>query len=255
MRLTVVGCSGSYPGPDSPASCYLLEAEHGEGHQRRTWRVLIELGSGSLGALHRVIDPLSVDAVLISHLHPDHCHDLCGYYVMRRYHPSGPRPSIPVWGPAATADRMACAYDLPLDPGMREVFDFRVLADPFEVGPFAIEPIRVDHPVDAFGLRVTADGATLGYSGDTAPCEGLDRVATGVDLLLAEASFREADDNPPGIHLTGRDCGDVAARMGSARLVLTHIPPWFDTGDAVAEAREVYDGPLDVARAGAVYDL
>ena len=110
MRLTVVGCSGSYPGPDSPASCYLLEAEHDDGSGPRTWRVLLELGNGALGALHRVVDPLSIDAVLVSHLHADHCLDLCGYYVMRKYHPQGPPPRIPVWGPSDTADRMARAY-------------------------------------------------------------------------------------------------------------------------------------------------
>ena len=84
VRLTVIGCSGSYPGPDSPASCYLLEQEH----EGRTWRVLMDLGSGALGALQRYVDPLSIDAVLLSHLHADHCLDLCGYYVMRKYHPA-----------------------------------------------------------------------------------------------------------------------------------------------------------------------
>lgn len=255
MRLTIVGCSGSYPGPDSPASSYLLEAEHDDGSGPRTWRVLLELGNGALGALHRVVDPLSIDAVLVSHLHADHCLDLCGYYVMRKYHPQGPPPRIPVWGPSDTADRMARAYDLPLDPGMHEEFDFRVLGQPFQVGPFAVEPVPVEHPVEAFGLRVSADGATLAYSGDTAPCQGFEQVARDVDLLLAEASFRAQDENPPGIHLTGRDCGETAARQHSRRLVLTHIPPWFDSADALAEAREVYDGPLDLARAGAVYEL
>src|SRR5699024_10546946 len=105
MRLTVVGCSGSYPGPGSPASCYLVEAEHDD----RTWRILLDLGSGALGALHNHIDPLSVDAVFLSHLHADHCMDLCGYYVMRKYHPNGPQPRIPVWGPPGTAARMARA--------------------------------------------------------------------------------------------------------------------------------------------------
>jgi ribonuclease BN (tRNA processing enzyme) len=251
MRLTVVGCSGSYPGPDSPASCYLLEAEH----EGRAWRVLLELGNGALGALHNYIDPLTVDAVLVSHLHADHCLDLCGYYVMRKYHPRGPQPRIPVWGPPDTADRMARAYDLPLDPGMREEFDFRVYDGSFVVGPFAIEPIEVDHPVDAFGLRITADGATLGYSGDTGPCPGLDRVAAGSQLLLAEASFRRCDDNPPNLHLTGTECGEAATRGGAERLVLTHVPPWFDKSSALAEARTAYTGPIELARAGAVYEL
>lgn len=250
MRLTVIGCSGSYPGPDSPASCYLFEAEQ----DGRPWRLLVELGNGALGALHNYVDPLTVDAVLLSHLHADHCLDLCGFYVMRKYHPKGPQPRIPVWGPPGTADRMARAYDLPVDPGMHEEFDFRVYDGPFSVGPFSIDPIDVDHPVDAFGLRITADGATVGYSGDTGPCEGLDRVASGADLLLAEASFRSGDDNPPRLHLTGTDCGDAASRGGAQRLVLTHIPPWFDKSVALAEAVAAYAGPVELARPGAVYE-
>lgn len=86
MRVTVVGCSGSYPGPDSPGSCYLVEAEW----RGRTYRILLDLGSGALGSLHRFADPLGIDAVFFTHLHPDHCMDLCGYYVLRKHHPSGP---------------------------------------------------------------------------------------------------------------------------------------------------------------------
>ena len=260
MRITVIGCSGSYPGPDSPASCYLLEAEGPDGTDvdnpgTRTWRVLLELGNGALGALHDYIDPLSVDAVLVSHLHPDHYMDLCGYYVLRRYGPQGPQPPIPVWGPRGIADRMAYAYDLPLDPGMREDFDFHEYDGPFELGPFTVEAIEVDHPVLAYGLRITADGATVGYSGDTGPCEGLDRVATDVPLMIAEASFRSSDENPPHLHLTGSDCGSLAARMQVGRLVLTHIPPWFGSDTALKEATDAFSGDIELARPGAVYEL
>lgn len=252
MRLTVVGCSGSYPGPESPASCYLLEAEH----DGRTWRVLLDLGNGSLGQLHRYADPLTIDAVLVSHLHADHCLDLCGYYVMRKYHPTGPQPRIPVWGPAGTAERMARAYDLPAEPGMTEEFDFREYdAAGFEVGPFRVEVRQVVHPVTAYALRVSADGRTLAYSGDTGPCPALDEVAEGAHLLLAEASFRTGDDNPPDLHMTGADCGRTAAKAAVERLVLTHVPPWHDPADAEAEARTEWSGPVELARAGATYDV
>jgi ribonuclease BN (tRNA processing enzyme) len=249
MRLTIVGCSGSYPGPDSAASCYLVEAEHGD----RTWRILLDLGSGALGSLQRYADPLTVDAVFLSHLHADHCLDLCGYHVLRRYHPSGHQPLIPVWGPVGTADRMARAYDLPPDPGMREEFDFLTYDGTVELGPFVVEPIRVAHPVPAYGLRITADGVTLGYSGDTGPCGGFDDVARDVDLLLAEASFRDGDDNPANLHLTGSDCGATATRAGVRRLLLTHVPPWHEAEDSLAEARSAYDGPVDLARTGDVH--
>jgi len=250
MRLTVVGCSGSYPGPDSPASCYLVEADL----DGRTWRILLDLGNGALGALHRYADPLTIDGVFLSHLHADHFLDLCGYYVMRKYHPLGPQPRIPVWGPRGTAARLARVYDLPLVPGMREEFDFGVYgAKPIEFGPFCLEAIAVRHPTKAYALRVTADGKTLTYSGDSAPCAGLERAALGADLFLAEASFRVGYINPPGIHLTGRDVGKTATRADVSRVVLTHIPPWHVPQRALDEAQTSFAGSLDLAVAGATY--
>jgi ribonuclease BN (tRNA processing enzyme) len=253
VRLTVVGCSGSYPGPDSPASCYLLEAEH----EGRTWRVLMDLGSGALGALQRYVDPLEIDAIWFSHLHADHCLDLSGYYVLRKYHPDGAQPRLPVHGPSDTAGRMARAYDLPEQPGMTEEFDFQpwTVGQPVHVGPFSVRAIRVDHPVEAYGLRVTAGGRTLAYTGDTGPCPQLGELAHDADLLLAEASFRDGDDNPPGVHLTGRETGDLATKAGARRLVLTHVPPWFDKDAMLGEARAAYDGPAELAASGAVFDL
>ena len=121
MRLTIIGCAGSYPGPESATSCYLVEADEPDG---RTWRILLDLGSGALGALQRFADPFGIDAVFISHLHADHCLDLCGYHVLRRYHPDGAQPRIPVWGPVGTAQRMAQAYGLPEAIGMNDEFAF-----------------------------------------------------------------------------------------------------------------------------------
>lgn len=253
MRLIVVGCSGSYPGPDSPASSYLVEVDDGT----RTWRVLLDLGSGALGKLQQLADPLAIDAVFLSHLHPDHWFDMSGYYVMRKYHPAGRPARIPVYGPRGTADRMASAYGLPVNPGMREEFDVHEYdeARPATVGPLKVEVVKVRHPVDAYALRLSHDGRTLVYSGDTAYCDTLVDLAQGCDLLLAEASFREGDPNPPDLHMTGREAGATAARAGVGRLVLTHIPPWFDPRTAFDEARAAFDGPVELARSGATYEL
>lgn len=258
FRLTVVGCSGSFPGPDSPASCYLLEAAGpGSIGGRHTWRVLLDLGSGALGALQRYVDPLRIDGVFLSHLHADHCLDLTGYHVLRKYYPAGPRPRIPVWGPAGAAGRMARAYDIPEDPGMTEEFDFRDYqeGEPIEFGPYTVTPVLVDHPVPAYALRVDANGRTLAYTGDTAPCAGVERAARSADLLLAEAAFRDEDDNPPGVHLTGSDAGRLATVAGVGRLVVTHVPPWHSRSRAVEAAGTTWDGALDVATPGATYDV
>lgn len=251
MRLVVIGCSGSFAGPDSAASCYLLEAEDADG---ATWRILLDMGSGSLGPLQKYAAAEDVRGVFFSHLHPDHCLDLCGYYVLRKYHPGGALSRIPVWGPVGVAQRMADAYDLP-DPGMSREFDFREYAGPVELGPFLVEPLRVAHPVPAYALRVTAHGRTLAYSGDTGMCAALDELATGADLLLVEASFRHGETNPDDLHLTGREAGEIGARNGVPRLVLTHVPPWYRIADMVAEAAAAYHGELLAAEPGAVFDV
>ena len=254
MRMTIVGCAGSYPGPDSPASCYLLQAED-PGEPGRTWSVLLDLGNGALGALQRYVDPLAVDAVLLSHLHADHCVDMTSYYVLRKYHPSGTQPKIPVWGPKGTARRLAKAYDLPRKPGMREEFEFHRYRGVFQVGPFTVTPAAVDHPVEAYGLRIEAGGSTICYTGDTGPTAALDELADGVDLLLAEASFRTGDPNPPSLHLTGAEAGELAGRTRAKRLVLTHVPPWHDAGAMLTEAVGTFDGPAELAAPGNVYTV
>jgi ribonuclease BN (tRNA processing enzyme) len=252
MRLTVIGCSGSFPGPDSPASCYLVEAPY----DGRTFRLVLDLGSGALGALQQHVDLDTIDAVALSHLHPDHCMDLCGYYVARKYHPTGVRPRLPVYGPAGTSARMARAYDLPESPGMTEQFEFMTYPDTsFPLGPFTVDVSLVDHPVPAYGVRVSHEGRSLVYTGDTGPCPSLDELAKGCDLLLAEASFVETAANPPSMHMTGRDAGETAERAGVRRLVLTHIPPWHDPAAVLAEATPCYAGPIALAERRAVYDI
>ncbi|UMG91652.1 MBL fold metallo-hydrolase [Nocardioides sp. TF02-7] len=251
FRMTVVGCSGSFPGPESPASCYLVQAE-AEG---RTWSIVVDLGNGALGALQRYVDLLAVDAVLLSHLHTDHCLDMSSYQVFRKWHPSGRAPALPVWGPAGTGTRLHRAYDMPTLPGQEDEFLVREYDGPFEVGPFRIRPVPVDHPVPAYGLRIEVDDHVLAYTGDTGPTPVLLDLAADADLLLSEASFRATDDNPPGIHLTGAEAGETAVKAGAKRLVLTHVPPWHDPQVMLAEAVAVYDGPTELAACGTVYPI
>jgi ribonuclease BN (tRNA processing enzyme) len=255
MRLTIVGCSGSLAGPGSPASCYLVQA----GHQGRTWNLVLDLGSGALGTLQRHIDPTTVDAVVLSHLHADHCLDLCGLYVAQKYSPAvGLRTRIPVYGPRGTADRMARAYDMTAPDGMHHEFDFRDLADAqaFRIGPFTVTPHLVRHPAEAYGIRVEADGEVLAYTGDTDTCDGLSRLFHNATLALADSAFVDGRDEVQGIHLSGSRAAQAAVDAGGVRrLMLTHIPPWNDRAVCRAQADAVWPGEVELAEADAVYEL
>ncbi len=244
----MVGCSGSFPGPDSSASCYLLQADHEGG----TYSLVIDLGNGALGALQRYVDLTAVDAVALSHLHVDHCVDLASYQVVRAYHPEGVLPKLLVHGPQGAARRLAAvsgAYD---EKGVDELFDFVdwVPGEAVQLGPFEVTPARVAHPVETYALRIVEGERVLVYSGDTGPSTALVEVARGADLMLCEASFVEGGANPPDLHLTGREAGEHAKRAGVERLLLTHVPPWHDPQQVLAEAKPEFDGPVDLARPG-----
>ena len=244
MKLTVVGCSGSFPGPESAASCYLLEHDG--------YTLVLDLGNGSLGQLARYMPIDELDAVVLSHLHVDHCADIGPLYVTRRYHPGGIGKRIPILGPVGMEDRANGLYGI---NGGKEDLTSAVEfveygSDPIEFGPFTIEPFAVVHCVSAFALRVSAGGKTLVYSGDTGPCEQLVEAAMGADLALFEASYLERNDNPMNMHLTGADAAKAATAAGVGRLVLTHLVPWNDNEDVVADAAPHFSGDLIVAHAG-----
>ena len=255
LLLTVVGCAGSFAGPESPASCYLLETEH----EGRTWRLVLDLGSGALGGLQRHTDPLTLDAIVLSHLHPDHCLDLTGLHVMRSHSPGGrPTKRQLVYGPSGSAERMARAHGVERPTEVTDVFEFVSVHDrrEFTVGPFRLVPIAVNHPVETFGYRVEAGGVTLAYTGDTDSCRALSPLMADADLVLADSAFVEGRDKGRGIHLSGRRAAQAAVAAGGVqRLMLTHLPAWNDPEVCRAEAAEVWPGEVELAEPGRAYEL
>jgi ribonuclease BN (tRNA processing enzyme) len=245
MDLTIVGCSGSFPGPASPASCYLVTAEG--------FRLVVDLGNGAIGALQRYASAEDIDAVLISHLHADHCLDMCSYQVFRTYHPSGPLPRIPVYGPAGTADRLNRAAGGDSGHPMSDAFNFVTLAPgKTEIGPFAVTAEHMNHPVETFGFRLAQGGRAIAYSADTGPTDQLVGLAGEADVLLCEASFVDGPGLPPDLHLTARQAGEHAGRAGVGGLVLTHLVPWNSPDVSRAEAASSFPGPLSLAVPGSV---
>ncbi|GIF19074.1 ribonuclease BN (tRNA processing enzyme) [Actinoplanes tereljensis] len=248
MRLTVLGCAGSFPGPEAACSAYLVEADN--------FRLLIDFGSGSMSALQRYSDMNAIDAIILTHLHCDHMLDACTYIVVRRYDPRGAHEPIPVYAPLGAAERISAAYSSDNET-LDDVYTFYGLQPgTFPIGPFTITVDRVNHPIETYGVRIEHGGRVIAYSSDTAPCEPLLRLAAGADLFLCEASYLDGVDNPPGLHLTGGEAGEAATKADVGRLLLTHlIPAWFSEASIVDAATAAYTGPVEVVRPGARYDL
>jgi ribonuclease BN (tRNA processing enzyme) len=249
VKLTIVGCAGTFPGPNSACSSYLVEHDG--------YRLLLDAGNGSTGALQRTIGLLDLDAIMISHMHGDHFLDLVTYTYARRYHPDGNPGCLPVHGPSDLADHIASAFGRPVTELLDAVYEFHPASGPgtVDLGPFSIERVRVNHPVETYAARITAGGRTLAYSADTGICDDLVKVAHDADLFLCEASYLEGEDNPPDIHLTGQQAAEHAIRAGAHELVLTHLVPWGNEDRTLEEASAVFDGGIAVACSGAVFDI
>jgi ribonuclease BN (tRNA processing enzyme) len=248
MRLTVLGCAGSFPGPEAACSAYLVEADG--------FRLLLDFGSGSLGALQRYASLMAVDAVLLTHLHCDHILDACHYVVVRRYAPGGPYPPLPLYAPAGGPERLAAAYAAEATP-LDDVYTFYGLQPgTFPIGPITVTVDQVNHPVETYAVRLEHGEGVLTYSSDTAPCEALIRLAQDADLFLCEASYLDDAPHPPDLHLTGREAGEAATKAGARRLVLTHlVGAWGSEAATLDAAVAAYGGPVEVARPGARYEV
>ena len=248
MELTVLGSSGTWPGPGRATCGYLVS--HDGAH---LW---LDAGSGTFARLQERIRVDQMTAIVISHGHPDHFSDMLMCFYARRYGGLGD-PGLPVYSPAGFTDKAAL---LVAEEGMKvlyEDFAFTVVrdGDEFTVGPFSIRAIEMVHVgVEALGYRIEAGGATLAYSGDAGPSATLVEVARDADLFLCEATYQDASTLFP-FHLSARQAGEHATKAGAKRLMLTHIVPTLDPMVSVAEASEVFDGPVSAADEGSVVEI
>jgi ribonuclease BN (tRNA processing enzyme) len=217
--------------------------------------LVLDLGHGSLGTLQQFIGISDIDAIVFTHLHPDHCIDLTALYVARMFGGYDISTRLRVYGPPNAADRLADAYGMRRAPGMHSTFDFQHIGLTSDIGPFRVRTARMVHPVETYAVRLDAEGVSIAYSGDTGPCPELAELAEGADLLLAEASLVDGEDNPADLHLTGRQAGEAAKAAGVSHLVITHVPPWNDRDAALAEARSTFDGATSLATSGQTIDV
>ncbi|MGW6442091.1 MBL fold metallo-hydrolase [Lentzea sp. NPDC055074] len=245
LSLTVLGCATPYPSPDNPCSGYLVAH-----HDTRVW---MDAGTGTLGPLQRHTRLEDLDAIWISHLHADHSADLLTVYYALLFADVS-RPPVPLYGPPGIADRLAgFLTNGPERSPVESAFDITELHDGHEAvaGSLRLTTAAVEHGIPAFGVRIEADGRSLTYSGDTAPCASLTALARGTDVLLCEAE--SAVTTPGMVHHTPEDAGETASRAGARRLVVTHVGRSLTPTEAVSRAAARYAGQIDHAAPGTTF--
>jgi len=246
MRMTVLGGCGAWPAAGQACSGYLVEHDG--------FRVVVDPGYAILPRLLERVAADDVDAVLLSHGHPDHCADL--HPLLRaRVLGGGTPPALPVHALPGAADRVLALDEPGLLAGASAVSAFTAGAS-FEVGPLRVDTWPLPHSVPNAGLRLTAGERVLAYTGDTGPSRAIVELARDADLFLAEASFPEQVPATAARSLSSAwQAGQAAAAAGAGRLLLTHLLPGTDPDLAETAAGRAYGGEITVARGGVVVDL
>jgi ribonuclease BN (tRNA processing enzyme) len=246
VRLRVLGGCGAWPAAGQACSGYLVEYDG--------FRLLIYAGYATVPRLLQWVGAGEVDAVFISHGHPDHCADLNPLLRARALSDEPPSP-LAVYAPAGALDAV-----LALDrPGM--LADAYVLHEltagqQVSVGPFRLQSRLLPHWVPNLGVRLSAGGQVIAYTGDCGPCADVVELARDADLLLAEATYVcQVPADSRRYLSSARQAGQQAAQAGAGQLTLTHLWPGTDPAAAQAAAAEQYDGPVNVAVADLLLDL
>jgi ribonuclease BN (tRNA processing enzyme) len=245
VELIVVGAHGTWASAGGATSGFLVRHDG--------YTILLDMGSGTVAKLQEHIGLFDLDAILISHSHPDHVVDLYTYLFARLFSPQKPA-RIPLFVAPKVVERVSpLLADDSGDMKLAEGFDVRPIdaGDVVESGPFRIAARAMTHSVPTVGVRLEADGAVLAYSADTGPTDELTPLARDAGVLIADASWQDdGEDGRPPIHMTAREAGDAATTAGSEALVLAHLRPYLDPERSLREASESFRGPVQVAAEG-----
>jgi len=224
-QVTVLGSCGAFPEPGRACSGFAVDWDG--------YGLVLDLGYATLPRLLAQWPDGAVDAVAITHEHPDHCVDLHGLFRIRLYGgPGGPR--VPLYCPPGVLDRLE---GLEPDVDLTAVFDVHPLPGTYRVGPFELAGLPLPHFVPNAGIRVQTGEIALAYSGDTGPDPLLAELGRDTDLFILEATDRDGEARRPARNLmTSAEAGYWARRAGARRLLLTHFWPGNDRAASVAAA-------------------
>jgi ribonuclease BN (tRNA processing enzyme) len=244
FKVTVLGSSGMFATRDRAASGYLVRSDD--------LTVWVDAGGGTWRNLLRHVDYDQIDAIVLSHRHPDHTIDLFQMLHARLHGGDEPLPPIPLIANSETLERVDSYVG-----DLSEAFNFTEVAaaGSIKLGSLALSFFQMQHWCDTLGLRMEDSDGSWAYSSDTGPEGDILELARDVDLFVCEATIQDSDPESIG-HLRASQAGSFAASAGVGRLVLTHLPPASDLGLSLAEADATCEGiSLELADDGKVYEV
>lgn len=235
MKLTVLGCLGAYPYKGEGTTSYLLESDG--------FQLLIDAGSTTLVELEKHLDPLALDAVILSHYHFDHIADLG---VLQYYWQLSPgekkQPLLPIYGHGQDEIHFKALTM----PNVSQGFDY-LKEQQLDLGPFTVTFLQTVHPVTCYAMRFVEKKTdkVFVFTGDSGYLETLNEFALSADLLLADTYLFEGHEYHHA-HLTSKEAGQLAKVANVQHLVLTHLPQIGDLDLLAQQAQQAAEEDVTV---------
>ncbi|MFD1452074.1 MBL fold metallo-hydrolase [Oceanobacillus sojae] len=242
MKLTIIGFWGGYPNKDGATSSYLLEKDN--------YKLMLDMGSGSLSKLQKFLSVSELDAVILSHYHHDHVADIgvLQYAKLIDYYVNNNEKKLKIYGHLEDKDGYL---------SLSHQYTEGVPYHPDEVlkaGPFEITFLRTEHPVPCFGMRITDGKKTIVYTADSSYTEAWIPFAKGADLLITDCNYFKGQDGTKAGHMNSEEAASIAQSAGVKLLVLSHLPQFGVLEQLKEEAKQIYTGEIVLAGEGYVWE-
>lgn len=236
MKLSIIGFWGGYPKKNGASSGYLLE--------HNGFQLLIDCGSGVLAKMQNILQPEELDAVIISHYHPDHIADIGVLQHARLIQGflGKEMANLPVYGHTFNSHEFSKLTYKKITKGIG--YDPNSV---LSIGPFQVSFLKTNHPVPCYAMRFEADGKALVYTADSSFKEEFIEFSKAADLLLCECNFYGNQNGGSAGHMNSFETGQLANKAGVKQLILTHLPHYRNINELVTEAASEFSGTIKLA--------
>jgi len=238
VELKIIGYWGGDPGVDGASSTYVIS--------KNDFHLVVDIGSGGLCKLQKYVNVTDIDAVILSHYHADHVADV-GVLQQALLVQSFLTESVTTVPIYAHKENDVAFHQLTDDFTESVAY---VPENTLKIGPFFIRFLRTKHSVPCFGMRITDGNSTIVYTADSAYQDEWIKFSKDADLLLAESNFYKGQDAAKAGHMTSEEVGIIAKNADVKEVILTHLPHFGEHAQLVKETKEVFTGPVTLAKEG-----
>lgn len=239
MKLYCIGSAGGYPMGDNGTTSYVVTSSDGD------FRLLIDAGSGSALAIEHYLPVNDLNAVWLSHDHPDHSADVGIFqHLFFLKKPASQNGTIPIY-----LNENSNLWPIMMTDASTEPRAYKI-DQVLEIGPFKATFIKTTHPIECAAIRLeeVSTGKVLVFTADSGWQESLVEFAQGADLLIADTNF-VSDFGRNVLHMTSTEVAQLANMANVKQLVVTHIPPQTNADLIMSEVQAEINEKIKVSRA------